>query len=81
MTPKEKAVELVNLMFEKIYGGEGLSAKPFIYERAKDCALVAVDLIFEEIKEPILPMGNVPYYEYSPYWTSVKYEIEKLRNH
>lgn len=79
MNPKEKAVELVDLMFEKIYGGEGLSAKPFIYERAKDCALVAVELrlsgnfFFSSIE-----VGGD---DSSEFWHQVYSEIKKLRSH
>jgi hypothetical protein len=61
MTPREKAVELVHkFAMENKY-----------YERAKQCALIAVD--------EILSINSVDKDEdLSNYWEEVKQEIEKL---
>ena len=64
MTPKEKAVELVHK-----FGMENQ-----YYERAKQCALIAVD--------EILSMGIMSHsgdwQMAKSYWEEVKQEIEKL---
>jgi hypothetical protein len=67
MTPREKAVELVHK-----FGMENQ-----YYERAKQCALIAVDEIIESIpKEPsiytVQRIGSIMF------WIEVKQEIEKL---
>ena len=68
MTPKEKALELVDY-FEKammdadMYGDYS--------EATKKCALIAVDEILEVIQN-LYFMGTVDY------WQEVKQEIEKL---
>ena len=62
MTPREKAVELVHK-----FGMENQ-----YYERAKQCALIAVDEIL--ISKQDLPIYDVHW----DYWQSVKQEIEKL---
>jgi len=67
MTPREKAVELVHK-----FGMENQ-----YYERAKQCALIAVDEIIESIpKEPsiytVQRIGSIMF------WLEVKQEIEKL---
>jgi hypothetical protein len=61
MTPREKAVELVHkFAMENKY-----------YERAKQCALIAVD--------EILSINSIDKDEdLSNYWEEVKQEIEKL---
>jgi hypothetical protein len=62
VTPREKAVELVHkFAMENKY-----------YERAKQCALIAVDEIL--ISKQDLPIYDVHW----DYWQSVKQEIEKL---
>lgn len=81
MSTKQKAAQLVDVMFGIIYENEKLSAKPFIYQKAVECALVSVKMILEETKEPVLPMGNAPFFEYSEYWVGVMDEIRKLRTH
>jgi hypothetical protein len=76
MTPKEKAIELVNkyLCIDEIYNVDlfcdecGMSN-----DAAKYCALIAVDeLIIEKNK-----WENGSFYT-SKYWDYVKQEIEKL---
>lgn len=63
MTPKEKALELIHkydLMQTYIEG--------FSYDDAKQCALIAVELLLEEI-----------FFEDEPiYWQQVKQEIQNL---
>jgi hypothetical protein len=57
MTPKEKATQL-------IYAFEAFTDRDNEFEFAKQCALIAVDLLIEEIR--------------SKYWYDVKNEIQKL---
>jgi hypothetical protein len=57
MTPREKAVELVHK-----FGMENQ-----YYERAKQCALIAVDEIIYAVEG-----------KYDQYWIEVKQELEKL---
>ncbi len=69
MTPKEKAEELHN-KFYKINEGVNL----IYFEEAKQCALIAVDEILEDIED-------LESYDYKPkfsYWSKVKKEIELL---
>ena len=68
MTPKEKAIELVeNMAFH--HWADGICH----YEDAKQCALIAVDeLIIEKNK-----WENGSFYT-SKYWDYVKQEILKL---
>jgi hypothetical protein len=67
MTPKEKALELVQKYFKANH-------QPYGFKDAKQCALIAV----EEIKEAIFwhPYES-PNFELE-YWQEVKQEIEKL---
>jgi hypothetical protein len=62
MTPKEKATQL-------IYAFEAFTDRDNEYEFAKQCALIAVD----EIRD------NIPFIsDIQQYWIDVKQEIEKL---
>jgi len=63
MTPKEKAMELVNKFLE-------LTSEEFtgINISSKQCALICVD--------EILNNRGIPFY--FQFWTEVKQEIEKL---
>ena len=63
MTPKQKAEEIYFKMMEHSFGGDS--------EQAKQCALIAVDYIWEELENAKL---NEQYY----YWEEVKAEIELL---
>ena len=65
MTPKEKANELFDKMFLII---ENKGMYDDLY-RAKQCALIAVDEILQQI---LWDKGAVKY------WNEVKQEIEKL---
>jgi hypothetical protein len=75
MTPKEKAVELVNKYVSLTDGWVyGISS----WEYKKKCALIAVDEICE-----ILEDNGFTFIEYHDrttieYWLQVKQEIEKL---
>jgi len=61
MTPKEKAKELVN-KFLQIYDGR--------VPQAKQCTLICVDEMLEELGEELKLAYN--------YWQEVKQEINKL---
>ena len=64
MTPKEKASQIVNNMFncDKSTPKESMA---MLYPHAKQCALIAVDLLLSEMYA-------------DDYYTEVKHEIEKL---
>jgi hypothetical protein len=64
MTPKEKAISLVHKF----------CAENQYYERAQQCALIAVD----EILDILVGIYDYDYEVLHPYWTEVKQEIEKL---
>lgn len=70
MTAKEKAKELVrNFAPYCTYDKDGL-----VVPLAKQCALIAVDLIISELSK-----GHSYDYSYEQnYWQSVKQEIQKL---
>jgi hypothetical protein len=74
MTPKEKAQELVNKMFncDKSTPEESMA---MLYPHAKQCALIAVDEIINTLKTMhkymVFPKQVI-------YWQEVKTEIEKL---
>ena len=61
MTPKEKSIELVN-KFLQIYDGR--------VPQAKQCTLICVDEMLEELGEELKLAYN--------YWQEVKQEINKL---
>lgn len=66
MTPKEKAEELVNKMYNVDYFDD--YDIPYIsYKYAKQCALIAVDYVL-----------NYCHAEHIEYWQKVKQEIELL---
>lgn len=67
MTPKEKAIELVNKFYNIIY-------LDMDYEQAKYAALIAVDEIINShlSSEKIFDIHPVDY------WQEVKQEIDKL---
>jgi hypothetical protein len=79
MTPKEKAIELVEKMM--LYSYEKIENEIFSKyivnneikkELAKQCALIAVDEIFNSVdNEHVSDIFN-------QYWQEVKNEIEKL---
>ena len=65
MTPKEKAIELVN-KYLRIYDGRVI--------QGKQCALIAVDEILEVINE----LDDSYSYNAGLFFNEVKQEIEKL---
>lgn len=64
MTPKEKAIELVD-KYKFYLGNEQENIK-----EAKDCALIAVDEILDAI------VGTYDFDTLNEYWQEVKQEIE-----
>jgi hypothetical protein len=68
MTPKEKAIELYNKFVTMPY--------PTNTDRAKQCALIAVDEIIEA--NPIAFRIDNSIRSNKDYWQEVKIEIEKL---
>jgi hypothetical protein len=84
MTPKEKAIELVdefkNIDIEYNDSIEGNCFMTMTKSDAKQCALIAVDEIINsnptsQLSDPFL--GNRTY-ENVNYWKEVKQELEKL---
>ena len=72
MTPKEKAEQLINAFVPQVRWKMG---QEDVLKRAKECALIAVD----EIKEQLLVnLSNDVSAIYAIYWEKVKQEIEKL---
>lgn len=75
MTPKEKAIQMVNTY--KIANYPKLDI-----EECKKCALIAVDEILEwpqvHDTERVCEFSDEFYVKPSRYWTEVKQEIEKL---
>lgn len=81
MTPKEKANELIE-KFKKAttykyqeYAGANYSTFEHDIEELKNCAIIAVDEIIEELKRE--PYTN---YERIVYWQGVKSELENRKN-
>jgi hypothetical protein len=68
---KEKADELIDKMYYVGRYDDKEDYNPAMaWERAKQCALIAVDEILEILSEDINPLVN--------YWFEVKQEIENL---
>ena len=72
MTPKEKAKELVYKFYPSVQWKLG---QEDCLDRAKKCALIAVEEILSETEE-IDGMRVIN----NPYWLEVRNEIEKLKN-
>ena len=78
MTPKQKAIELYNKYMQMPF--------PTHTDRAKHCALIAVDEILETTKvkwatQRKFPNGEYKFWKgvaYKKYWQEVKKEIENL---
>ena len=62
MTPKKKAKELFDKFMKPV---DGLHKYPMCFDTAKQCALIAVDLILSEFYA-------------DDFYTEVKQELEKL---
>ena len=74
MTPKEKAKELVEKMFNVDLGCEN-EAMCMLYPHAVRCALIAVD----EIIKQLTPIEKAPNNKSAfQYWEKVKQEINKI---
>lgn len=76
MTPKEKAFELVMKMRKvELWIEEHID-----WKAAKQCALIAVDEIIENLNKISKDLLSSDYQPYSHlnYWQEVKQEIEKL---
>ena len=67
MTPKEKAIELYNKMYETGFKPKSVLIR---IEQAKECALIAVD--------EILSVIWINLNDDVDYWAEVKQEIENL---
>ena len=79
MTPQEKAKELVDKYYPILGGIEPKDWEYFCKDKAKECALTAVD----EILKGIVPKDDDERYAFELggnqyYWQEVKQEIEKL---
>jgi len=70
MTPKEKAEELVDKMYNIDFNDDAREIA-MRYPHAIKCALIAVDEIINVIEENCLEYDD-------NYWQEVKKEIEKL---
>ena len=69
MTPKEKAIELVDIYKDITTTwsfNDTITTSVINYDLAKQCALIAVDEIINNVEL------------YSTYWEEVKQEIQKL---
>jgi len=74
MTPKEKAIEIVDKFIEHTVEWDQVTEYAFDSEyHAKQCALIAVDQIFEALDEHHWQNRNV-----TEYYTEVKQEINNL---
>jgi hypothetical protein len=79
MTPKEKAIELVDRFIDYVNCWDDETADPNYtqaYNYAKQCALIAVDEIAKCTKYENQKFDNDRFSE--DYWQQVKQEIEKL---
>jgi hypothetical protein len=70
MTPKEKAIELVEDMHNAPETGYN--------EHAKECALIAVDEIIQGYEFDSLEINHKRIIDSINFWDEVKQEIEKL---
>jgi len=84
MTPKEKAIELVEKYLNKAIhfpyidtvDGYCVGSGYMIHNSSKGCALIAVDEILKEYS--VLQIETSFCYKQYLYWQEVKQEIEKL---
>jgi hypothetical protein len=73
MTPKEKAIEIYTKMYNEVYASYGTD---FL---AKQCALIAVNQLVDEIISFDSQMSEARLFDKDlKYWLEVKKEIEKL---
>ena len=80
MNPKEKADELIDKMYYVGRYDDKEDYNPAMaWERAKQCALMAVDVVLAQLVDDGLYIGGeTNINEYIKYWQEVKQEIEKL---
>lgn len=91
MTPKEKAEELMQKFILShvlaISNTKGKLISPYVSnyaysivrkDRAKSCALIAVDEVLNELFEMTLVTGSSYVHKHIDYYQEVKKEIEKL---
>jgi hypothetical protein len=81
MTPKEKAIELIDKFIDYVncWDNDGANYTQ-AYNYSKQCALIAVDETIRTLNEDIRDLdvrGNV-LLDLIDYWREVKQEIEKL---
>jgi len=77
MTPKEKAIELVDKFMEHTVEWDQVTEYAFDSEHhAKQCALIAVDEIINS--NPHSNPLNTHGFSTMAYWQEVKHEIKKL---
>jgi hypothetical protein len=74
MTPKEKAIELI----DKFKLKQNFFTNSFIKTTAKECALIAVDEILESLGYKKLSDSPYTTLEARQYYVQVKQEIENL---
>lgn len=87
MTPKEKALDLVDKLYQTTPNEAwfnpplgSLSIEYGAWKQSKECALIAVDETIRTLNEDIRDLdvrGNV-LLDLIDYWREVKQEIEKL---
>ncbi len=79
MNTKEKAKQLFNKFMKPV---DELHKYPMCFDTAKQCAIIAVDEILENVDYFFneLEKDNLPnkFGDEIEYWESVKYEIKKL---
>jgi hypothetical protein len=82
MTPKEKAIELVNKFYGYIiYENESVYSEKMLRVfkiKAKNCALIAVDEILQSLGYKKLSDSPYTTLEARQYYVEVKQEIEAL---
>ena len=74
MTPKEKAEELVDKFWDKLYAIPSFNNPTELAEQSKQCALICVDEILESHYKVLVGVMPKTY----DYWQEVKEEINKL---
>jgi uncharacterized protein YdaT len=85
MTPKEKAIEIANAMFNgSVFDYKGKEALKAEQNRAKQCALIVSEKMIEDINKDLNHITEM-YDAYhnklltkKEYWDNVKSEIFKL---
>jgi hypothetical protein len=76
MTKEEKAKELFNKYYS--YLKANLMNDEEAIEDAKECALIAVDEVLNELFEAAIVTGSSYMHKHIDYYQEVKQEIEKL---